>query len=98
MCIRDRLSSPEWISTTNFFPDAWRNACSRMKNPLSNRETSLSLIHISEPTRPTPLSSSAASDVYKRQVILPGVDQHDEFLPRCLEKCLQQNEKSPEQP
>src|SRR5665647_3376657 len=30
----------------------------------------LSLIHISEPTRRTPLYSSAASDVYKRQVVV----------------------------
>ena len=29
----------------------------------------LSLIHISEPPRPTPIASSAASDVYKRQHI-----------------------------
>ena len=28
----------------------------------------LSLLHISEPPRPTPIASSAASDVYKRQI------------------------------
>src|SRR5665647_2454375 len=35
---------------------------------IADRVRHLSLIHISEPTRRTPLYSSAASDVYKRQV------------------------------
>src|SRR5665647_3097552 len=39
----------------------------RTRTGIDRTGTGLSLIHISEPTRRTPLSSSAASDVYKRQ-------------------------------
>src|SRR5665647_3372369 len=35
----------------------------------AGKSQELSLIHISEPTRRTPLYSSAASDVYKRTVV-----------------------------
>ena len=39
----------------------------RIERSVFNRRKRLSLIHISEPT--TPLYSSAASDVYKRQLL-----------------------------
>src|SRR5665647_2896554 len=62
------LSSPNFSRKSKRAKRIW---------PTSARSTSsiyLSLIHISEPTRRTPLYSSAASDVYKETDIIVDLD------------------------
>src|SRR5665647_3462650 len=75
---RVRITSRDWSApgdaacpTTS--KASWARLTASVRPAESNRDCAalaLSLIHISEPTRRTPIYSSAASDVYKRQA--PG--------------------------
>src|SRR5665647_3308570 len=86
MCIREQY----WLRTsgkaTAGHPYARRDNDVRTYSPLwMAKERLLSLIHISEPTRRTPLYSSAASDVYKRTVLVEDEWKGDRRPSICKE-------------